>query len=58
LGVPIKEITATSLSEMQFNSVSATKSRTAWSLTTVIKENSQVPLIESEESSKLVILSK
>jgi len=43
---------------MQFNSVSATKSRTAWSPTTVIKEDSQVPLIESEESSKLVILSK
>jgi hypothetical protein len=58
LDVPIKEITATSLSEMQFNSASATKSRTVWSPTTVIKENSQVPLIESEESSKLVILSK
>jgi hypothetical protein len=56
--VPTKENTAMSLSEMQFNSATVAKSRTAWTPTSLIKENSQVPLIESEQSSRLVLLSK
>jgi hypothetical protein len=57
--VPTKENTAMSLSEMQFNSATVSKSRTAWTPTTsLIKENAQVPLIESEQSSRLVLLSK
>jgi len=53
-----KETTVVSLSEMYFKSSEEVKSRAPWTPTSMLEENSQIPMIEPEESLRSASVAK